>query len=268
MATDSKLKAALLARTGWDVKKLSKRVQQKKKVTPMSTEEAAYLIAHEVGIKIDRFLPVEMVARVRALIPQNSAPVSGQGTQARHRPAKPVARPPKTLNFANRIKVSSTLLGASKLAEAKEMAELYPILYVLENSMREVVRRVMHAKYGTDWWDTQMTSGKLKVAANTAASRMKKEASQRWHQRRGADPLDYIGLDELGDIISGKHDAFFHNMLAIDVEWFRHFMKELEPSRNVLCHMNPLSQTNARDLTTKLERWEGVVAGSPIPASV
>jgi hypothetical protein len=136
---------------------------------------------------------------------------------------------------------------------------------VLENSMREVVRRVMRARYGGGWWETQLVSGKLKSAYHTANSRMTTEKRQRWHQRPGDDPLDYIGLDELGDIITGKQEAFFTDMLATDIDWFRHFMKELEPSRNVLCHMNPLSPTNARDLTTKLERWEELVAGSPIP---
>jgi hypothetical protein len=157
------------------------------------------------------------------------------------------------------------MLSPSKLGEAQEMAVLYPILYVLENSMREVVKRVMTVKFGSDWWETQLTSGKLKSAYQTADGRMKKESRQRWHQRRGDHPVDYVGLDELGDIITGKPDVFFTDMLATDVDWFKHFMRELEPSRNVLCHMNPLSETNARDLTTKLERWESLIAGSAIP---
>jgi hypothetical protein len=231
----------------------------------MSTEEAVYLLAHEAGIKIDKYLSGDEVARVRALVPHGERAAS----QRRATPikSKEGARAPRVLSIANKVRVSSTMLSAAKLAEAKEMSELYPILYVLENSMREVVKRVMASKYGTGWWDTQLTSGKLKSAHQTAASRMTKESRQRWHQRRGDDPIDYIGLDELGDIITGKQNAFFVNMLATDVDWFRHFMKELEPSRNVLCHMNPLSPTNARDLTTKLERWEALVAGSPIPAA-
>lgn len=157
------------------------------------------------------------------------------------------------------------MLDAEKLAEAKEMAELYPILYVLENSMREVVKRVMHTTYGHDWWDTQLQTGKLKTVHQTATGRMTTESRQRWHQRRGGHPVYYIGLDDLGSIITGKQDAFFNNMLATDIDWFKHFMKELEPSRNVLCHMNPLSKTNVKDLSIKLERWEALVKGSPIP---
>jgi hypothetical protein len=34
-----------------------------------------------------------------------------------------------------------------------------------------------------------------------------------------------------------------------------------------LCDMNPLSTTNASDVALRLERWEELVAASPIPPS-
>lgn len=267
MATNRELRAALLQKLNMTKQGLSRQVQKKRSQLPMTTEEATYLIAHENGIKIHNYLDADEVGRVRALQTQIRHANGGDGTPPAHIHKKPRAAATRTreLKFGNQARITSTVLSASKLAEAKDMAALYPILYVLENSMREVVKRVMHDKFGPDWWDTQLLTGKLKSAYNTAASRMTKEGRQRWHQRRGDHPVDYIGLDELGDIITGKQDAFFTNMLATDVDWFRHYMKELEPSRNVLCHMNPLSETNARDLATKLERWEALVAGSPIP---
>lgn len=258
MPANKELRAALLAKNKWTKQTLSANVQRKKRVTPMSTEEAVYLLAHEAGVKIDKYLGGDEVARVRTLIAQGaSLTVTPRPTAAK---AKNVARPPKILSIANKVRVSSTMLTAAKLAEAKEMSELYPILYVLENSMREVVKRVMHAKFGEKWWDTELVSGKLKSVHKTAADRMQAESGRRWHQRRGAHPIDYVDLGHLGDIIFGKQDAFFPGVLGDDLEWFRNsFMKELEPSRNVLCHMNPLSDTNARDLVTKLERWEALV---------
>lgn len=268
MPTNRELRSALLRQLDMTKQALSRQVQRKRSQLPMTTEEATYLIAYESGIKIHNYLDSEEVGRVRALQAQlrHAGGVSNDTQRANgHRKPRPVATRGRVLSFANQARIKSSLLSAGKLAEAKEMAALYPILYVLENSMRDVVKRVMHDKYGPDWWDTQLTTSKLKSAHQTAAGRMTKEGRQRWHQRRGDHPIDYIGLDELGDIITGKQEAFFTNMLATDVDWFRHYMKELEPSRNVLCHMNPLSQTNARDLTTKLERWEALVAGSPIP---
>jgi hypothetical protein len=61
------LRSALLAKLGLTQQGLSKRVQLKKAMSPMSTEDAAYLIAHEAGIKIDKYLTDEQVDRVRGL---------------------------------------------------------------------------------------------------------------------------------------------------------------------------------------------------------
>jgi hypothetical protein len=264
MATNPKVRAALIAKTAWSKQTLSANVQKLKNVTPMSTDDAVCILAHRKGIKIDKFLDSESMVRVRSLVHVAPPPAVAAVTRV-VRVAGRGSEKPKVLSFGSKFKVNSTMLDPATLAEAKEMAEIYPVLYVLENSMREVVKRVMAAKHGADWWDTQLTSAKLSGVRNTAASRMKKESKQRWHQRRGEHPIYYIGLDELGDIINGKPDAFFTDMLAADIDWFRQFMRELEPSRNVLCHMNPLSATNAKDVTVKLERWEALVAGSPIP---
>ena len=49
---------------------------------------------------------------------------------------------------------------------------LYPILYVLENSMREVVRRIMRAQFGDDWWDKHLVCGKLKTIHQTTRAEL------------------------------------------------------------------------------------------------
>jgi hypothetical protein len=45
-------------------------------------------------------------------------------------------------------------------------------------------------------------------------------------------------------------------------------MKELYPSRNVVCHMNPLTNDNVTDVQLKLRKWESVLrnAAGVIPA--
>jgi Swt1-like HEPN len=273
MATNRALRTALLKKLGISKQTLSARVQKKISELPMSTTEATYVIAHDVGVKIHQYLSGDEVEKVRMLQAQlrhaGASPSHARAPAVNGAGRRSAVSGPREIRFSNKIKVSSTMLSATKLSEAREMAALYPILYVLENSMREVVKRVMRAAFGDDWWETQLVAGKLKNVHGTAASRMKTESSQRWHQRRGSHPIDYIGIDDLGDIVLGKQSTFFPNVLATDADWFRHFMKELEPSRNVLCHMNPLSPTNARDLMTKLERWEALVkaAGPAIPAS-
>ena len=47
-------------------------------------------------------------------------------------------------------------------------------------------------------------------------------------------------------------------------------MKELEPTRNVLCHMNPLDANNTKALQVQVERWSKLVkrAGSALDDTV
>jgi len=138
------------------------------------------------------------------------------------------------------------------------MAAIYPLLYVLENSMRELIKRVMYARYGTDWWNTQLASGKLKNVQQKAADRMKTETQRKWHQRRGAHPIDYVDFGDLGQIITGRQ-ADFIPAIVEDVPWITHLMRELEPSRNVVCHMNPLDSGNITDLKSWFRKWERIV---------
>jgi len=258
------LKKALLDRLGITESALSRRAQKKKLEIPMSTEDAAHLIAHQAGLRIDQYLMPEQVAHIRSLhiASSGTAPAAGKPEQKR----TSSSNGPRELRFPGEFKVANPLLDATKLGEAHAMARIYPVLYVLENSIRELIKRVIRARHGDDWWNTRLTSGKLKKVHQTAAGRMQSEKKNTWHQKRGAHPIDYVDLAELRDIICGHQDCFVPNIFP-DLPWFEHFMKELYPSRNVVCHMNPLTDDNVKDVQLKLKKWENVVksAESAIP---
>jgi len=258
------LKKALLGKLGVQPAALSKRAQRKKLEIPMSTDEATYLIAHEEGLRIDQYLTPEEVARIRGLH-ISSRPAIAAGKLEQKRAPSPAV--PRELRFPGEFKVASPLLDATKLGEAHAMARIYPVLYVLENSVRELTKRVMKATYRDDWWNTRLTNGKLKTVYQRAAARMQTEKKNAWHQKRGAHPVDYADLLDLKDIICGHQDCFVPNIIP-DLSWFENFMKELHPSRNVVCHMNPLTDDNVKDVQLKLRRWENIIknASTAIPA--
>lgn len=258
MPTNRALRAELLRKKGWSKHNLSDRVQVKKKKSPMSTEEATYLIAHENGIKVDKYLKPEVVAQIRALVHQQAGAASAS---AAPRPLKRAGGKAeiREIRFPNEFKATNPLLSPSKLNEAKEMARIFPLLHVIENSMRELIKRVMHAKYGPDWWNTRLTSGRPKSVAGTAADRMKTETQRRWHQRRGSHPIDYVNLEDLGTIIKSHQTDFIPGIIS-DIEWFNHLMRELDPSRNVVCHMNPLDDGNITDIKSWFRKWERTIA--------
>lgn len=257
MATNRELKAALLEKLKISPQALSQRVQKKKDVSPMSTEDATYLIAHENGIRIDRFLSSEVVDRVRQL--HNTTPVV---VAAKPRAAKrQTTRGGKTIEvrFPTGFKAESDLLPKSRLNQAVAMAKIYPILYVLENSIRELVKRVMSDRYGKDWWDTELKKGKLKGVHQKASSRMRTETEKHsWHQSRGDHPIDYVDIKDLEVLVLGKQGDFIPKIIP-DTDWFKQFMKELYPSRNVVAHMNPLDADNVKDVELRAKKWAKIL---------
>jgi hypothetical protein len=270
MATNAKLRTALLAKLGGVTSQaLSARVQKKKQLAPMSTELATYLIAHEEGLKIDKYLPPATVQQVRELINHTRPPATNLATPSKARSSRG-ANKAREIRFPTGLRLPQMFLPAGKLGEALDMAKVYPLLYVLENSMREIIRRTMAGHYRDDWWDTKLLSGKVKPVHAKAVDRMKNE--RKYHQRRGAHPIDYVDLADLGTIISSNSGIFFRSVLDCEVDWFRStFMDDLEQSRNVVGHMNPLDPNNIKDLEVKVERWSKLLkhsAGSaPIPSA-
>lgn len=262
------LRDALVTKTSWTKQQLSARVQQLRKVAPMSTGTAHAVIAHQHGIKIDRYLDKDdlehtrdVVARLSASMPRGTKAPSTTSREPRKSPNGKVPVRPRTIIFPNSLELTDPLLSDEKMREAREMAEVYPIIYVLENSMRAVVQRVLFHKYGVDWWDTALNGGRVKTLKTNSDNRRAKEQQTNWHQRRGAHPIDYIDLKELGEIILAKQDDFFPDVLGDNRNWFEHsLMPELVASRNVLCHMNPLDKTNTADVVIKAKRWNKIVA--------
>ena len=234
----------------------------------MSTEDATYLIAHESGIRIDRYLPADTVDRVRQLHTQTA---TGNTNASAARTAPTRAKRGKTgsveIRFPSGFKTEDALLPKSRLNQAVAMAKIYPLLYVMENSIRELIKRVMAAQYGKDWWNTQLTNGKLKGVHKKASDRMKSEDEKHtWHQHRGDHPIDYVDIKDLETIVMAKQSHFIPGIIP-DVDWFRQFMKELYPSRNVVAHMNPLDSDNVKDVELRTKKWAKILkkASASIP---
>ncbi len=268
MGTNQKLKKELLVKLGIQQSALSKRVHKKKLDIPMSTEEATYLIAHENGIKIDKYLIPELVDKIRHL--HTSAHSINSPTQAQVKPRKQAnAKNVQEIRFPKEFKVQDPLLSRSKLKEATAMAAIYPLLYVFENSLRELIKRVMKSRYGDDWWDKEFNTGKFKNMKQKVSGRMRTEVKNSWHQKRGAHPIEYTDISDLENIIRAKQNLFIPDMIT-DLDWFAQFMKELYPSRNVICHMNPLESDNIADVKLKLKKWYKMINAnqSNIPSAL
>lgn len=229
----------------------------------MTVRIAQAVVAHDEGIRIERYLVDRDLDDVRQAIRdvgaarQHRGGADGSaGVRARRGAVKGGAPNPRLIMFrAARVTTSDLFMPQAKIDEAREMADVYPLLYILENSIRSVLKRVMDATFDSDWWNSEMVGGKLNNLRDKVAARRKTESTNSWHQRRGAHDIDYTDFDDLLTIAQSKPSVFFPVLLG-DADWFRQFFREIVPSRNVVCHMNPLSSTNVGDVRLKLSRWE------------
>lgn len=264
MATNRELKKALLDKLGITASALSRRVKKEQDIAPMPTEYATYLIAQENGIPISRYLSAEEMAEVRHLQVQKAGINSANSKEAlKPRVARKTAEAaPRQIRLASGTSIVDPILPDKKLKEAAAMSNVYPVLYALENSIRELIKRVMSDKFGKDWWDTELTTRKLKDVHDTATGRMNSEKTKHsWHQRRGSHPIDYVQLDDLESILRAKKNHF-HPDIIPDWEWLLHLFREIYPSRHVICHMNPLEADNSRDVVSWYRKWTKVLKSS------
>jgi len=250
--TNRKLRKALLEKLGITPQGLSYRVSKIKLQCPMSTEEATYVIAHKEGFPLDKYLDEPMLARVRQhllhISPQGPRQKSDTGRARRGRAAE---KKQNVIKIGKERDIVEPILPRRKINEASDMAKIYPLLYILENSIRELVDRVMTSQFGSKWWDSQAP----KNIRRKVADRMTGDKKHEWHQRRGGRPIDYIDLPDLPRVLKKIEKHVIPDILP-DFQWFDQLVKEVNRSRCVVCHMNPLNKMNIKSVEVKFEQWE------------
>lgn len=250
---NKKLKAALLNKLDITPQALSLRIQKIKRQIAVNTEDATYLIAQEKGLILDKYLKQEELDRLRILHQQLCSTKFQATVNPRQgkKQSKSMESTTRTIVIAKEFKGTDPILQQSKLSEAKQMATIYPLLYVLENSIREVIDRIMTKQHGPNWFDSQAPKGlKEKVS-----DRMADEQKNAWHQRRGDRPIDYLDLDQLPALMR-RIDKYVVPTIIPSLEWFNQLVEEIYKSRCVLCHMNPLDQHNIQAVKLRLAQWQ------------
>ena len=106
------------------------------------------VLAHQEGLDLTRYLDQGTVDRVRQLLPTSAVQTTG-GQPRKNRPTPGSTRP---VRIAPSLELVDAMLPASVAKDASRMATVYPKLYIFENSIRNVIVRVLRAKHGNNWW--------------------------------------------------------------------------------------------------------------------
>jgi hypothetical protein len=252
LATNRQLKDDLLARLNVTERRLGQLAQERKRQLPMGTEQAVYTIAHEHGVDVSKYLSHEEVGEVRRLVADLRA---GRGPA----PAVTIMRTRKTPRAREDVKVkvggggfeAIPALKKSHAEDAKRMSErVYPMLYLFENSVRDLIEAVLRDNHGKDWW-TKAVPARVR---ETAAKHKADEARDAWHSKRGQREIDYILLNELWAIINHRWSDFSH--LFPGKAWVESLItNDMNVSRRVIAHMNPLGAEDVRNIEAAFSKW-------------
>jgi len=134
------------------------------------------------------------------------------------------------------------------------MAEkVFPALYIFENSARNVIVRVLDARAGKDWWSNQkIVAGSL---SREVAKRIAAEKKEGWHSTRGTHPIQYVDLTDLPSIVSAPDSWPHFERIFPRQSWVSALFEDMNVSRRVVAHMNPLAEADIRQVEAGFQKW-------------
>jgi hypothetical protein len=146
-------------------------------------------------------------------------------------------------------KVSLYLLDEQFVAQAAQMATVYTVIAAFENTVRDLVRRVLLEATGAEWWDKKV-SEKIRTKATR---RQEEEAKHRFHTQRGEDPVSFIDFGDLLNVMRANEAAF--EPYWPSPEWARGIFDAVERSRNVIMHSGVLDPEDVERVGMNIRDW-------------
>lgn len=132
------------------------------------------------------------------------------------------------------------------------MAAVYPLLYVFENSARDLIRRVLERELGAQWWEAVAPERLRRIVVQ----RQEAEGVEAWHGARGDHAIQYLDLPDLVTL-AGAEQAWPHlkGILTGRQSWFEGIVHDINVSRRVVAHMNPLSLDDVKQVEVAFNKW-------------
>jgi len=241
---DKRIMQVLREKTNLSLSIIYKRIQEKRQMMgyTITREQAAALVASERGIDISKYLNQEELSVLRKLQPQPPVIIKKAVTTTVTPQAKVIQ--------LDGLEVQDPLLPNRTLGEAVKMTKVYPIIYIFENSVRNIISLVLAKKYGEDWWATRVA----KSVKDKVQKRMDKESDNPWHGKRGSAPIFYTSIGDLVSIIKDNWGDFMN--LFPSQSWIESKISEIELSRNIIAHNNPLLNRDINRIKVYFEDWE------------
>lgn len=220
---------------------------------PSTNEQALFVIAHENGLKLSHYLTAEQIGEVRVLVQGRPAPAAPASAKSGGKRAATTRSPRAVTMTIDSIKYGEIPgLKVSHAAEAKAMAErVYPLLYVFENSLRDLIELMLKAKHRVDWWEKAVPA-KVREAADDLKEQEKKDT---FHGKRGRRDIDYLLLTQLWKIINHNWKDF-EPLFPPGKHWVQSMIEnDMNVSRRPIAHMNPFKEDDIKNVEAAFRKW-------------
>lgn len=237
---DRSVKKLLLAKLNISSQALSQRAKKiKSSFGPMSTEEAVYVIAHQEGIDLSRILSVEIIDRIRSLVPKELPKLKGAPNSSIVR----IKRPKKTHRFYPLV-TNNLISRTVSIGD-----ESFPQIFILENSIRNLIIQKLTKAHGKDWW----LIANIKGVRDTVQRTIDKEKKYPHREKRGLHEVYYSNFADLKQIILNERKHF--SDVIVDFQWFEVEMNEVYMARNLLAHSVVISADDASRIRVFYRDW-------------
>lgn len=235
-----KVRQLLLDKLKVSPQALSQRAKRiKSAFGPMSTDEAVYVIAHQHHIDLSRHLPIEIIDRVRSLVPKELPKLAVSP------PAKRILRRKKRAATSSYPLVNEpTIAKGVKIGE-----ESFPQVFVLENSIRNLIIQRLTKAYDSDWWN----KARIKNIRDNVQKTIDKEKKYPHRQKRALHPIFYSNFADLKQIILNERNYFAD--VILDFQWFAVEMDQVYMARNSLAHSVTLTEDDASKIRLFYRDW-------------
>jgi len=148
------------------------------------------------------------------------------------------------------LDVSNTpSLTTTDIENAYKMGQVYVAIHCLENSVRNLIRKVLKDTLGEQWWD-KAASDPMKKKVGERKSR---EAKNKWLTSRGADELNYIDWGDLVTLIR-KFPKEFETFIG-STKFAELKLEELENLRNTIAHNGVLPDDEIARIELYFKDW-------------
>jgi len=257
MATDKRLLEALQGRLSLGTRQVNRKITEEANRLALPRDLAAVSLAMDLKMSVQRFVDAAGLATIRearAAASPPQVPISSGAESSRtnrSRRAAPASEKRVIFSVAGIDYSDVPTLMEGLADDAKRAAgDAYPFLYLFENSMRELIRRILSKEFGDSWWSKVPPTIQTKAKEN-----QERELKDKWHSARGAEPIQYVDLVDLATIVVSRSLWKHFASLFPRKEFVTSLVHDFNVSRRIVAHMNALPAGEVPGLQAAFRKW-------------